>query len=285
MSFRKIIKISRPRFWLYEAGSFLVGLAAVFGLNPDLFLTLPVLIFLFFFLYPANIFIYGLNDIFDYETDRLNPKKVDYEALVSPTEHRQLAGHIFLVCAPFIVYAWLVFSFQTFMVLTLFLFLASFYSAPPIRAKARPVIDSLFSAGHYVVTGVFGYLLALELIGEAVVWIDLIWPALSALLWASAMHAYSAVPDIEVDRGAGLATVATWLGSGRTVFLCAGLYLASAWLIWPFLGLPALILGVIYVAFMVLSGLYPDQLFRFYTYFPILNSFSGMVIFFLVAGS
>jgi hypothetical protein len=40
-----------------------------------------------------------------------------------------------------------------------FLFFSSQYSAIPIRAKARPIMDSLFSAGHYVATAVFGYYL------------------------------------------------------------------------------------------------------------------------------
>ena len=38
--------------------------------------------FVVYFLIPANILIYGINDIFDYDTDKLNPKKGTYEAFI-----------------------------------------------------------------------------------------------------------------------------------------------------------------------------------------------------------
>lgn len=34
-----------------------------------------IAIFALYFVIAANIWIYGINDIYDYETDKLNPKK------------------------------------------------------------------------------------------------------------------------------------------------------------------------------------------------------------------
>jgi 4-hydroxybenzoate polyprenyltransferase len=34
-----------------------------------------VVLLMIYFTYPANLLVYGVNDIFDYETDKLNAKK------------------------------------------------------------------------------------------------------------------------------------------------------------------------------------------------------------------
>lgn len=77
---KELLKISRPRFWLYLAGTYAVGYS--FGItnitdfyNPQFFL------YLLYFFIPANFFLYGVNDLFDSDTDKHNPKK-------SKKEHR-----------------------------------------------------------------------------------------------------------------------------------------------------------------------------------------------------
>ena len=69
-----LLKVSRPRFWLYVFGPYIVGLAAGAATRDD-FVRIENLVFGLYFLLPANLLIYGINDIFDFETDRLNPKK------------------------------------------------------------------------------------------------------------------------------------------------------------------------------------------------------------------
>jgi 4-hydroxybenzoate polyprenyltransferase len=154
------------------------------------------------------------------------------------------------------------------------MFFAYFYSAPPIRAKVRPVFDMIFSAGHYVATGVFGYTL---LTTTALDWKVV----LAGVCWCMAMHAYSAVPDIAADSEAKIDTVATLLGARTTLVLCAVLYAASALLTFPVLGLISVIFGGVYVLLMLVSlRVYTTpKLFTLYTYFPMLNAFTGMIIF------
>ena len=96
-----LLKVSRPRFWLYIFGPFLVGLAAGADSWRD-FLRLDTILSAVYFLFPANVLIYGINDIFDFETDRRNPKKAEYEMLVRPGSHRALVRHILLLNVPFI---------------------------------------------------------------------------------------------------------------------------------------------------------------------------------------
>src|SRR5215203_1505144 len=128
-----IVRISRPRFWLYLFGTYLVGLAAGASSTSD-FLRLDSILFGLYFLLPANLLIYGINDIFDFETDRLNPKKAEYEMLVRPESHRRLAMWTIVLNLPFLVAAFFV-ARSALMPLAIFLILSIFYSAPPIRAK------------------------------------------------------------------------------------------------------------------------------------------------------
>lgn len=121
-------------------------LSAMFALSltwTDLELR-RILVFGLYFLVPANIWIYGINDIYDYETDKLNPKKQGYEALVEPKEHKKLWARIIGTTIPFLFV--LPLTIATYISFLLFLFFSAQYSATPIRAKGRPILDSLFSA-------------------------------------------------------------------------------------------------------------------------------------------
>jgi 4-hydroxybenzoate polyprenyltransferase len=271
----RLLRISRPRFWVYVAGPFAIGvMLALRPLEyPLMHVSVVQLIFLSYFTFPANLLIYGVNDTFDYETDRLNPKKTDYEALVTPNEHRPLGFWIGAASAPFVL-ALQFAPFHALLAFSAFVLLSVFYSAPPVRAKVIPVFDMLFSAGIYVSAGVFGFYLAG---GQALDWSVV----LAGLFWSMAMHAYSAVPDIEADRKSGVSTIATWLGEKKTLWCCLALYLTAAIMTLPELGGLGVVLGIVYCG-MVLASLHAKQgdgIFKLYTYFPLLNVAAGFLIF------
>ena len=97
MSFKNLITISRPRFWLYLFGPFLIGVAAApLAVSP------PLLLLAIYFTFPANLLIYGVNDLFDYETDKLNPKKRGYEEMVTPERQKNLRNYILAFNLPFL---------------------------------------------------------------------------------------------------------------------------------------------------------------------------------------
>lgn len=278
MKISRILRISRPRFWIYEFGPYLLGITAAWILSKDVSLLLhpQTLAFALFFIIPANIFIYGINDIFDYETDKLNPKKIAYESLVVPQEHPYVWKYVLITTLPFI--AFLPFgNTPSVIAFALFLFCALFYSAPPIRAKVIPLLDMTMSAGHYIATAVFGYTLLVAT-----------WPPLpvilAGVLWAMAMHAYSAVPDISADTASNINTTATLLGKKATLILCLVFYSASALLAYAYLNFYAIIALVPYATLMIASlQRSEEQLFTLYTYFPKLNSLVGMFLFFYIA--
>jgi 4-hydroxybenzoate polyprenyltransferase len=273
MKIHQIISISRPRFWIYEFGTFVFGAIAAFGPFLDL-LSFPVIFFGFYFLIPANILIYGINDIFDYETDKLNPKKVAYEELLEPKDQKKVWYWIIATNIPFIIGAfWL--PFPALISFIAFLFFASFYSAKPIRAKAIPFLDSLFSASHYIATGVFGY----YLLGGNMFPIT---GVIAGIFWAIAMHAYSAVPDIQADKDAGLSTIATMLREKNTIILCLLLYGISGYLGYMKLGIGVGIYGIIYITLMLISlkkvRVNGENIFSLYRLFPYINLSAGAIL-------
>lgn len=277
MTFKRILKISRPRFWIYELGPYLLGLAATLPLieNPEVLLDVRIIAFFIYFIFSANILIYGINDIFDYETDKLNPKKVAYESLLMPAEHKYIWVTIVLTTIPFIFFLDLSnkYSIVSFFA---FIFFASFYSATPIRAKTKPGLDMIFSAGHYVATGVFAFALIQNTFPS-------ILSIIGGMLWAMAMHAYSAVPDIDADRTSGIATIATLLEKKTTIAMCLVFYSISSIIGFVYFGVIALLLLIPYLVLMIISfNSSSEKLFKLYTYFPKLNTITGMIIFFSI---
>lgn len=274
-SFKFLLKVSRPRFWIYIFGPYLIGLVAGASTRGDL-LSPTVLGFAIYFLLPANLLIYGINDIFDFETDKLNPKKQEYEALVRPAQRRGLVTWTILTNLPFVLGVFFLNGVAA-VAMAGFILLSVFYSAPPVRAKSIPVVDSMFNA-LYFLPGVFGYgLMAAELPPATVL--------IGAFLWTMAMHAYSAIPDIQADTEAGVETVATLLRKEGTLFFCSACYLLSAIFVFRSLGLFACILGLVYLGLMAAS-LFTNQtggVYRIYRYFPAVNSVSGFLIFWYVA--
>ncbi|NHN47170.1 prenyltransferase [Halostella sp. JP-L12] len=262
---RYLLKLSRPRFWLYLAGPVLVGVA--FGARYPADLLAPAGVALFaYFLVPANVFLYGVNDVFDADVDAENPKKEGREV--------RYGGEGFVVAAVVVSGALIavpaaVAPSKALPWLAAFLLLATEYSAPPLRFKTTPFLDSL-SNGLYVLPGAAAYA---AVAGEQ--------PAALAVaggwLWSMAMHTFSAIPDIEPDRRAGIRTTATVLGERGAYAYCAACWtlaaLAFAALDWR----AGALLGAypVVCAAVALSEVAVD---RAYWYFPAINAVVGAAL-------
>jgi 4-hydroxybenzoate polyprenyltransferase len=271
MSIAKLLRISRPRFWIYLLGPYLIG--SILAFEPtQLILQWQFWLGFVYFTFPANLLIYGVNDIFDYETDKLNPKKIEYETLVTPKERIRLWLFILATNIPFILALYLINPLTSMGILG-FLFLGIQYSALPIRAKSRPLLDSLFNI-LYIFPGIIGYSLFS-------LYLNLDYRLLiSAGLWTMAMHTYSAIPDIKADKASNTPTIATVLGSKLTLLYCFICYTLSGILLAQF-SLPLGIGIAIIYGFMI--GLSYNQnsarIFKLYTYFPLLNAIIGFILF------
>ena len=272
MDLEKIITISRPRFWIYLLGPFLVGLAAVYPGLKNIWL---LVLFGLYVTLPANLLVYGINDIFDYETDKQNPKKENYESKITPQERNEFWVVIIITNLPFLILAWFLPVFAQ-VSLGAFLFFGIFYSAEPIRAKTIPFLDSFFNI-LYLFPGYVGYFLAG---GSGFNWKIF----LAGVCWVMAMHAYSAVPDIEADKKVSIKTIATKLGGKNTIYFCLLLYSLSAILTVSYLGYISLSLWLVYAGLMIISivNFKQNKLMKIYKVFPVINLISGFLIFLYV---
>jgi 4-hydroxybenzoate polyprenyltransferase len=240
-----------------------VGL--VYGADSTVALTSPLSVALVgYFLLPANVFLYGVNDVFDAEIDRRNPKKegreVRYEGsrlTVLAVLASGIAGLALVAAVPAPARPWVVG----------FLVLAVAYSAPPLRLKVRPPLDSI-SNGLYVLPGAAAYA---ALTGTAPPLLVL----LGGWLWTMAMHTFSAIPDIEPDRRAGIRTTATVLGQSGALAYCFACWLGAAVAMAAF----HLWLGALFGAYPVLlAGVAASDvgIDRAYWWFPYVNALAGM---------
>jgi 4-hydroxybenzoate polyprenyltransferase len=137
---------SRPISWINTAFPF----AAAYFLITGMF-DLTLVIGTLFFLIPYNLLMYGVNDVFDYESDLRNPRKGGIEgALLHPKWHRPTLIWSFSLCVPFLAYLYAVGSLAANLWLSLFVFTVIAYSAKGLRFKEIPFVDSLTSASHFV---------------------------------------------------------------------------------------------------------------------------------------
>lgn len=263
--------VSRPRFWIYTGGTYVLGYALGMASWTAFFLPAYTLYLLYFF-FPANIFIYGVNDRWDRETDRLNQKKGEKEHYLVAAECHDLRTVLLLVAG----FSLLLLVSQTpeeKLVFLLFLFLSYFYSAPPLRFKEVPFLD--FSSNMlYIMPGIFGYLLASGTFPPALL-------VAAGFMHIAAMHLFSAVPDIECDRAAGITTTAVFLGEQGSLVLCLLFWSGFALLVMALAGFSPLALPVLLFPAVPLSLLLSRRMRigRVYWYLPIINTALGGLAF------
>lgn len=238
---KQLFIASRPVSWINTAYPF----AAAYLLTTrqiDFTLILGTL----FFLIPYNLAMYGINDVFDYESDLRNPRKGGtHGAVLDRRMHRITLWAAALSCVPFVLYLVVAGSPASWLVLTASLFFVVFYSAPPLRLKEVPFADSVTSSIHFFSPAVYGLVLA----GAIWTW-QLGAVILAFALWGVASHAFGAVQDVVADREAGISSIATARGARWTVWFALVCYAAAGAVMltttWP--GPLAGLVALLYIA-------------------------------------
>jgi 4-hydroxybenzoate polyprenyltransferase len=238
---RALFVSSRPLSWVNTAFPFAAAyLVASRSIDPVL------IIGTIYFLIPYNLAMYGINDVFDYESDLRNPRKGGVEgALLDRRMHRPTLLAALITNVPFLVYLVIVGSPLSWLVLAISVFAVIAYSAPKLRFKERPFLDSLTSSTHFVSPAVYALVLV------AATFTPALWCLLGAFfLWGIASHAFGAVQDVIADREASIASVATVIGARATVRLSVVAYLAAGILL-LFVGWPGVLAAVLALPYAI----------------------------------
>jgi 4-hydroxybenzoate polyprenyltransferase len=225
---RTLVVSSRPLSWVNTAFPFGLTYYLYVGDFDALFVVGSL-----FFLIPYNVLMYGINDVFDYESDLRNPRKGGVEgALLGPELHRPMVFLSALLPLPFLVPLILWGSLLSTVVLALALFFVVAYSAKNFRFKEVPFVDSVTSSLHFVMPAVY----AMALVGAELTGLSLILLG-SFFFWGMASHAFGAVQDVVADRDAGAGSIATAIGAAGTVRFAVVLYLVAGLVLlvtpWP----------------------------------------------------
>ncbi|MGH3089462.1 MAG: UbiA family prenyltransferase [Rubrobacteraceae bacterium] len=268
---RRLIHVSRPVLWINTIGVTTVGMWLAGSLWS--WEILPILLWATL---PFNLLIYGVNDVFDQETDAKNPRKGTLEgARIESSEARPILLGVLAANAPFALYFLLHSPPSATLWMLLYALVFVGYSAPPVRFKARPYLDSLSNAAY-----AFPLVFVPFALGESPVWPA----ALGLMAWSAAKHTFDAVQDINEDRSAGLETTAVRLGA-RGVVLWSGAWWLVSTMLFALASVPvALVNGAIAGALILFLQRDPrpetgHRLYKYSIAFPyVAGTFAGILL-------
>lgn len=235
------IKTSRPLGWFIGPLVFLLGLTA-FGM-----LITPFAVFQLILLsVPYCILLYGTNDMYDYEADKLNPRKSVPDAVEMETEFFPFVRKVSIVVTILLITSAVITLNPTnIFTIGLLLFFSYFYSAPPLRFKERPPLDS-------VSNGIL-YFYAPVLLGASygATLVDIPVQAYFITACVMGIHSFSTIMDYTADKQVGDRTFAVVFGKRM-----ASLFTVTVFTIaYFFSGFQGMIVGYFLVFCAVLAGI------------------------------
>lgn len=208
-SIRTLVGASRPSGWAIFSIFALFGLFASGGTPSPMFaFQLSLMSF------PMGLVVFGLNDVYDCESDALNPRKGGLEGIRLDPGDRWLVTRAAMASAALLETSALMSRSGTNLVgMTVALAVAWAYSAPPLRLKERPPFDSLANGAILFGSFLVGFSYALP--------ISRMYPRWYLIVLAVAgVHAYSTIMDCTPDSLVGDRTFAIAFGK-RTAALVA----------------------------------------------------------------
>ncbi|CAE7107686.1 unnamed protein product [Rhizoctonia solani] len=240
--FVMLVKSSRPPGWTF--GPILYGIGVIHSgtIPKDVGALVISAVQIATLGPPLCIVIFGVNDIHDYQSDLLNPRKsvTSLEGNILPPAHHNFVYNSAIASSTVIILAaliptsytlsgntleitWQLYSptLSTILLVTL----SWAYSAPPLRLKEIPVIDSI-SNGLIVWLSYFvGFTSARALTGN-LDWelVDIPTKGYVLGLVTASVHALGAAADVEADIAAGQRTIATQIGRRGCALIGAAAY-------------------------------------------------------------
>lgn len=204
-----LVKVSRPGLWFATIWLY------VLPTSSDYFIlqTASFWIGFFYVCFPLNLMVYGWNDIVDYETDKLNPRKDSFwfGAKASKEQLKHLWKPILitqLVYLPLLIY------FSDFRILGIvfcFLIINYLYNKPVNGLRSKPPFELLCQIGYLLIVPLSIFLNHTQ---------NLSWAAYAYLFMFSVQsHLIGEVMDYMPDKKSNRKTTATVIGIYRTKLL------------------------------------------------------------------
>ncbi|KII84154.1 hypothetical protein PLICRDRAFT_32559 [Plicaturopsis crispa FD-325 SS-3] len=169
--------------------------------------------------FPLCIIVFGVNDVYDYDSDMRNPRKhaAGLEgSILDPAYHRDVLAVACLSSVALIVISVLSGQPQNIVAVAALVLLGWQYSAPPLRLKEVPVADSLSNGCIVFLAWFVGFSFSGRSIAEA-----LGAKGLVLGLCTMGVHALGAVVDRDADAAAGQKTIAVVLGKRPSAIFAA----------------------------------------------------------------
>ena len=214
--FLLLIKVSRPIVWLIAPLVFIGGLYV-----SSASLSWQSLIQLLLLSFPYCLLLYGINDVYDYKSDRLNNRKGSVDGLkLNPKYHKFVKQASLIVIILLLLSSLITFNFFNIISMISLIFFSYFYSASPIRFKSIPIIDSLSNGIIFLFVALLGY--------SFVNSFDKLPPSVFYLaLCVSGIHAVASVADYGSDKRAGDRTFAVVFGKRLAILFAILLMILS----------------------------------------------------------
>ncbi len=218
-----LVQVSRPILWPVLPLVYALGLHAAHAEWSAIAISQIVLL-----TFPMNLIGCGLNDIYDYESDRLSSRrKAIWGAVIRPEERTFVLSACVAMMPLVIIGACLTRNRDNFMATVSLVLMAWVYSVPPYRLKERPPLDSLANGlGYFLLPLMMGFSLNADPREMPLRYYLL-------ALCVAGVHALATAADYDADLEAGHRTLAVAFGR-RTAgaFACAAF--AAAWLVGDF---------------------------------------------------
>ena len=206
---------------------------------------------------PLGILLYGLNDIYDFESDQKNPLKGKGFGEALLPEYHNLVLKSAIISGLFIIaVAFCTLQLTNILLSSLMVILAVSYSVPPVRLKTRPPLDSLVNGLGYCLLPFalgFTYFLPLTQIPTELLLVS---------LTVMGAHMYASIRDYTYDKETGERTISVVLGKRPTAFMASVTVLIPlVYLIQTGGSIPAIIFLAVAFGTSVLTTFWPSERF------------------------
>lgn len=212
-----LVQVSRPIIWPV--------LPLVYGLglySSHAALSAATIIQMILLTFPMNLIGCGLNDIYDYESDRRSSRRRAVWGAIVRSEDRPLVYRAAICMMPLIVLgACFTRSSDNVVATVALLLVAWLYSVPPMRLKERPPLDAVANGfGYFLLPFTMGYCLNANPREMPLKYYLL-------ALCVGGIHALATAADYDADRAAGHRTLAVKYGRRAAAVVAFGAFVLA----------------------------------------------------------